>query len=176
MNLTRQVVMLPTEKASKIHLVSPEDEISVNYEDKDDKLVPLKHSKLIFTDEATEFGFPPQHLYITSNEEIKEGDWCINKNRDTLHIITQIHKGERIVEESWEKVIATTDKLFIKDKSYEHIAIIPESFIKAFVESNGTIKEVLVKYEEIVSKSMDKGKFPNITKLKTNPDNTIIIK
>ena len=57
----------------------------------------------------------PKHLYILDTEtEIKEGDWCINKNRDTLY---QIKTG-LASDNDWNKVIATTDDslLWIEDK------------------------------------------------------------
>ena len=28
----------------------------------------------------------PQHLYITSDEEIKEGDWCIDINNELFYV------------------------------------------------------------------------------------------
>ena len=56
MKKTHKVVMLPTEKASHIHFVTPKDNIGDNYEKVHDKLVPLKTNKLLYTDNTTEYG------------------------------------------------------------------------------------------------------------------------
>jgi len=108
-----------------------------------------------------------QYLYITSsNEEIKEGDW---KYCSKTNYITQYKETKDSVvneRECCKKIIATTDKSLIYNPigSRFNIPQIPESFIKAFVESNGTIKEVLVRYNQFDSKEII-----------INPDNTINI-
>ena len=61
-------------------------------------------------------GFP-QHLYILSDDKIKEGDWFINrqyfadgfvKNNEASYAIWQ-HNGEIIPNSEPKKIIATTD-------------------------------------------------------------------
>ena len=47
-------------------------------------------------------------IYFLSNEPIKEGDWCINKNRDTLYQLNNITISRAGVE-FWDKIIATTN-------------------------------------------------------------------
>lgn len=101
----------------------------------------------------------PHHLYLTSDEDIKEGDWFFNPatnevlfaskdmlswNSDT----TQQHKG-------WRKIIATTNPdLQIIPKFYRspenknnNVPKIPQSLIEYFVQQQGNVKEVLVEYE-----------------------------
>jgi len=49
-----------------------------------------------------------QHLYIISDDEIKEGDWYLNSlNTYTIH---QHFKGEKLPNYGVKKIIASTDK------------------------------------------------------------------
>ena len=45
-----------------------------------------------------------QHIYITSDEEIKEGDWF-------LHLFNTLHKaGGNLIDKDFRKIILTTDQ------------------------------------------------------------------
>lgn len=122
MKKTFKVVMLPTEKASHIHFVTPKDNIGDNYEKVNGKLVPLKTNKLLYTDNTTEYGFPPQHLYIISDDEIKEGDWVYDSSSlpqdapiKRIRIIDDTHytlygDTSRNLKCHYKKIVATTDK------------------------------------------------------------------
>lgn len=97
-----------------------------------------------------------QHLYILSDEEIKEGDWCVNKNLDTVY---QIGNGD---SSNWLKVIATTDKALGLNKYDQQIVErwgnsknqLPqpsEGFLDVYVDfynRGKPITEVMVEYEE----------------------------
>jgi len=102
-----------------------------------------------------------QHLYLTSDEEIKKGDFFINTSSKTIHQsngteIFDYRKGNQVNF----KIIATTDeylKLRIDNSIGEYIDItnmqipqIPKSFVSEYVA--GTIEKVLVAYEEDVIK------------------------
>jgi hypothetical protein len=52
-----------------------------------------------------------QNIYITSDEEIKEGDWVLNQKSCEVYIITNIN--ELVSYE--KKIILTTDQDLIKD-------------------------------------------------------------
>lgn len=147
-----QIVMLPTEKASEVYLGKNNILIS-----------STKQSSIMSKNDD----FINQHLYIVSNEEIKEGDYLynpatneilfasvemLNWNNDT----SQEHKG-------WKKVIATTDKLCIQNngsiklsnKIYtlnNYLPLIPELFIQAYIEAYNEDKvitgEVYIETEE----------------------------
>lgn len=129
-----------------------------------------------------------QHLYILSDEEIKEGDWCINPITKLPFQVKVIERNRLVYPENSKKIIATTDKLEISN-NFEYTQLlpsddfkfylpqIPQSFIEYFVteyNKGNIITEVMVEYEEIV------GDEPFRThlgfKLKINPDNTINIK
>lgn len=140
-----------------------------------------------------------QHLYFLSNEEIKEGDWCLvtingGKNYHVWKYVShngksdysyidlrgQIHKWG--VKER-NKIIATTDEsLKIPYDSTTPISkdwggkLLPRpsnEFLKKYCELGG-IDEVLVEYEEY-----DWNEYTDTywnSKLKVAPDNTITIK
>ena len=138
------------------------------------------------------------HLYITSDEEIKEGDWGMGfavgiNNVGRGHFLFK-HDGSipskvNALAEGSKKIIATTDKSiyysgyskhsknsYMESSGVGYLPQIPESFIKAYVEAQGNIKEVLVEYEPYYDNPNtatlnDKFNF----RLKTRPDNTIII-
>ncbi len=117
-------------------------------------------------DVKKDLSLKPQHLYLISNDKIKEGDWVYN----VLDNIVCEHKGLLIPSDSiinYKKVIASTDpKLINRQKEWgmavmystskegtEHwfttydMPTFSEDFIKAYVKANG-IDEVMVRYED----------------------------
>ena len=97
-----------------------------------------------------------QHLvFIPIGEKIKEGDYYINGGDEIVHacdISEKAHSDPSKISYpiAWEKIIATTDKSFLVNKSneletnYDYLPNIHESFIKEYVKSNGEIDKVLV--------------------------------
>ena len=76
----------------------------------------------------------PQHIYITSDEEIKEGDWWLNLKTNDADKCT--HKSEVLLynSEKYEhikKIILTTDQDLIKDG----VQAIPDDFLEWFVKN-----------------------------------------
>jgi hypothetical protein len=122
------------------------------------------------------------HLYITSNDELKDGDWCYDVE------LKQIDKYSNtwceLAKQNARKIIATTDELKLKDISrplgvYQILPSPSENFIKAYIEAynNGNvIEDILIEVEEIKG---DLGIILSLTnedfKLKLK-DNNIIIK
>lgn len=114
-------------------------------------------------------------LYITSDEEIKEGDWficnqaaqqCVEVRKDsdyTYKIINKFNGEIQYHSKHWkDKIIATTDTSLRRmgDDGIVDIALgleisyIPESFIKYFIEEynkGNVITDVLVEYEKILN-------------------------
>jgi hypothetical protein len=112
----------------------------------------------------------PIHLYITTDEEIKKGDWYVLGNlvRQALGNLGKPDEGKFL------KIIATTDPSIsaYDDGSWDiknhiqHPYTLPQpsqDFIKSYCESGG-IDEVLVEYWE-----------GTVNKPKTDADNCIII-
>ena len=131
--------------------------------------------------------FQKQHLYILSDNEIKEGDWYYDEENN---IIDQLHKNELPMSYD-EKVITSTDSSLLQLKSYKSganinmsLPSIPQSFIDLFVSEynkGNKIKEVMVEYEQYWPyNEKNKGQItPPIDpeyKPKLNSDNTINIK
>jgi hypothetical protein len=78
-----------------------------------------------------------QHLYITSDEEIKKGDWCINLNSSYEHkelcrIDNQIEleRYAQKIGNDCKKIILTTDQDLIKDGVQE----IDDTFLEWFAK------------------------------------------
>jgi hypothetical protein len=70
----------------------------------------------------------PQHIYITVDEEIKEGDWCIHLT--TLNI-SKHHSKDNNLTQGWNKIILTTDPDLIKDG----VQAIDDEFLEWFVKN-----------------------------------------
>ena len=72
-------------------------------------------------------GFKPQHIYITSDEEIKEGDWYL----DTT--VNVIFKNDKLFLNGtgYKKIIFTTDQDLIKDG----VQAIDDEFLECFVKN-----------------------------------------
>jgi len=164
MKKTVKVVMLSTsEKASTLYLTLR------------DKL--CQGSNLSLSNGCTGDN---QHLYLTSDEEIKVGDWYIVGT-----FLTRCQKEELgHIKSGFDKIIATTDKsLLLPNISFKdwdgktrQLPQIPESFIKAYVEAynaGNPITEVNLEMEDYwinVGHSMDVAYKP-----KLRDDNTVII-
>jgi len=129
-----------------------------------------------------------QHLYITSDEEIKDGDniLIIKSHKDLLKndIIKYNSSIQSIDINNCKKIIATTDKsLIYKDKDDEILGRcqLPQpstQFIKAYIEAynNGKpITKVMVEYNEFLEMNDPTGKYTTY-ELKRDKDNTITIK
>jgi len=173
MKKTFKVVILPTEKATK-------DSSIFKYPDNQLLNSPMGN----------------QHLYIISDDEIKEGDWyLVNQYGNGLLLATKPATIEDIKYQhkfECKKIIATTDKsLTTKETVYPEELIHPlpqpsESFIQKYIENYNkgeVIKEVMVecdsKFETI---QFGQAGFPEDDvsswndKPKVNPkDNTINI-
>lgn len=111
-------------------------------------------------------GFRPQHLYILSSEEIKEGDWVLTKKYNnpvkankfiksigwyySNTLVDDICSGKKIIATTNESLIELYDKQTNLGISKNWIKQLPrpsDDFIKAFVEKQGKIDKVLVEYQ-----------------------------
>ena len=182
-----QVVVLPIRELSNISLSN-------------------KHNTLVYNNDKhdTLSMFTNQHLYIISDDEIKEGDWHLNADKNvvtnttryTLYKATKIKLDfikklqEKNSDCKFYKIIATTDtSLEIVSKGinpvYEKLPQPSQQFIEKYIEEynkGNIITDVLVEYETLKTTANNKhfgeGHIYSITnKLKINPkDNSIAIK
>lgn len=85
----------------------------------------------------------PQNIHITSDEEIKKGDWVIWFGRDNLPFLKKVigeRDGEWLISSTYDmwveknkvkKIILTTDPDLIKDG----VQAIPDEFLQWFVKN-----------------------------------------
>lgn len=116
------------------------------------------------------------HLYILSNDEIKEGDMVmricdnlIHKQHSDLTVLNNLAK-----EGLFKKAIASTDKsLNLPQPSQQFI----EKYISEY-NKNNKIEEIMVEYKDNMDTfKIEEGHFCIELDLKVNPkDNTITIK
>ena len=140
-----------------------------------------------------------QHLYITSDEDIKEGDQflvsetelqkCLSVSTEGKIFSTELDLNDPLgedyyyyIKEETKKIIATTDTtLTFNDGVYtRYLPTISEGFIKKFIESyntNDPITEVMVEYEgkSGIILSYGRGIIPPDIHLKVDENNSIII-
>jgi hypothetical protein len=72
-----------------------------------------------------------RNIYITSNEEIKEGDWVISNYGELIKISYKGRKVKQNVNEFCKKIILTTDQDLIKDGVQD----IDDDFLEWFVKN-----------------------------------------
>ncbi len=102
---------------------------------------PIK--KLIYEDKPVDRMFhSPQHLYFTS-KKYKQGDWIIRNNIVFKATIVDMDEVDVV------SILATTNESLRLE-----IPSIQQSFLKSYVKSNGSIKEVWVEQEEIYSERL----------------------
>lgn len=168
-----QVVMLATDKQSSI----------VQHIHKNINTLHYRYNNNLYQHED----YINQHLYITSNDEIKEGDWIYDRAHDRIIQFDNLVVNGGSCSDHCVKIIATTNSslkiwshtCFSGEEIYNKLPQIPDSFIKEYVESNGTIKEVEVEMEETTPMQKTINDMTKqilfTSQVKTNPDNTIII-
>ncbi len=121
--------------------------------------------------------YTPQHLYLISDDEIKEGDWVIANGKLGKYSIDEENRTHDVASEEGiypfkdcqyiKKVIASTDNLRVYDDECEmpasyRIPKFSEDFIKAYVKANGKIDEVMVEYTEEKDCWRSRDKFDTI--------------
>jgi hypothetical protein len=109
----KNIHLLPTDKASRLcYVICTEKSTLTLFEDE------MEKGKRFF----------PQNIYITSDEEIKERDWCLDSKKNIIvswgwpHTTTTPH---------FKKIILTTDQDLIKDG----IQSIDDEFLEWFVKN-----------------------------------------
>lgn len=131
-----KVIMLRNEKA-KIHLVM----------DKELILCDIECNKSPQHD--------PQHLYILSDDEIKEGDWVIANGTpyQVLDILDNSYKTKLCWVSNVNKIISSTDKSL-------NLPYPSESFVNKYIEKynkNEKIDVVMVEYDNTITTNQGLG-------------------
>ena len=150
-----KVVMLPTEKSSI------QNEYKLTH-------TPGEHLNVC-----------AKHLYLTSDDEIKEGDWYINVLLGGGKLYNKRDNPNKSLPEH-KKVIASTDselkwtddnEILVIDHFHGRLPTFSEDFIKAYVEAGG-IDKVMVEYEEYKIKAFAGGEG---IRLKLTDNNEVVI-
>lgn len=181
-----KVVMLPTtnEKAIRPLIINP----SIG---KNGRMELTKHEHNYPADDYQRAGYKTVYLYITSDEEIKEGDWYLNN--DVLFRADDVFDDGNNPNQNKDnkKIIATTDSslkgkwnhtCFSGEEMYDKLPQPSQQFIEKYIEcynKGQIITDVLVEYEEyaVGNYGMSDGEPTIDIRLKVNPkDNTITIK
>lgn len=126
----------------------------------------------------------PQHLYITSSEEIKENDWVTYKNKEIYQnrcgVLGSLLGSKDFIKKYCRKIIATTDEtlhLTFNNGKTNLKFVLPkpsDSFISKYIEEynkGNQITDVLVEYKWNGGRAGDYEMIPKI-----DSNNTITIK
>ena len=148
-----KVVMLPTNQKAKEGMIYLKPKIGIFNE-----IASENHNNGVYD-------CKPQHLYIISDDEIKEGDWCINtggniKDSFPFRVTKEVMNNKFI-----KKIIATTDSSLEINSNFDYNHLLPnkndfrfylpqpsEQFIQKYIEEynrGNIITDVLVEYELI---------------------------
>ena len=79
-------------------------------------------------------GISAENIYITSDEEIKYGDWCLDLINNTIYVATKVvvHNLKSLEYEQYiKKITLTTDQDLIKDG----VQAIDDDFLEWFVKN-----------------------------------------
>lgn len=174
-----QVIMLPTKNIDQGIYLNPVPSINIIH----------------FWDFRISNSYIAQHLYIISDDRIKEGDYALDI---TTNLIQKVVDYTGYLEDNkngakWKKIIATTDTSLTNELYHPNLGtniktILPQpsqQFIEKYIEEYNKglpIKEIMVEYENIMCPNEPKcincySKCLIGQKLKINPkDNTITIK
>jgi len=117
-------------------------------------LIPTEKTSRLFKDDFDKYfisinidqeqnHFKPQNIFITSDEEIKEGDWVLLPN-ESIEKMSHLDIIDYLDSESFatKKIILTTDQDLIKDG----VQAIDDTFLEWFV-NNPTCEEVEIEKE-----------------------------
>lgn len=135
---------------------------------KDRSEILITNNKLLYKGNRMENSDINQHLYIISDDEIKEGDWCLTPIEEGVQYVIKA-KGSNY-NKLCKKIIATTDKsleLYTTKGKGVLVTNLPQpsqSFIKAFVKAGG-IDKVLVEYEKDIPFG---NKYVNLSNIKNS--------
>jgi hypothetical protein len=133
MEKKRNLWVIPTDKPSQLYAKDG------NYK--------LANSTMAMDWYISSVGYEPQNIYITSDEEIREGDWCyqvelkdgkVDKCYDVTLYHTWTNNGVDKTRK-YRKIILTTDQDLVKDG----VQGIDDDFLEWFVK-NPSYESVLV--------------------------------
>ena len=119
--------------------------------DKPSRLAILHNGKFhIGTSWKKDFNVNPQNIYITNDEEIKEGDWFINTANNFISFASEEDKD--LNNFSYVKKIILTDN---KDLIKDGVQAIPDEFLEWFIK-NPSCEVIEVEREKSIGYAGDR--------------------
>lgn len=135
---------------------------------------------------GTENTIIPQHLYIVSNEKIKESDWFIDLKDNTIWQNKAKESMRKSIFPECKKIIATTNEYIgytdIRVSPVKNFCTYPQpsdSFIKKYIEEynkGNIITKVLVEYKKATYEDWIKTAEPVKDSIKVDLNNCITVK
>ncbi len=133
----KNIHIVPTDKPSRLLLDKEEN-----------RLLPLQYEPVFMEHQNL---VENQNIYITSDEEIKEGDWCLldhnvgqstgysvlkclNADIENGEYLFQDKDGDKFTTGRCDKIILTTDKDLIKDG----VQAIDDEFLEGYIKTQVT--------------------------------------
>lgn len=126
----KNIHLLPTNKPSRLVIDTIENKLYYQ---------PILHNKTV--------NVLTQHIYITSDEKIKEGEWCILLENHYVHGGVGKYNTNKAVDfglhntSFFKKIILTTDQDLIKD----NVQAVDDEFLEWFVK-NPSCESVEIKW------------------------------
>lgn len=172
-----KVVMLPTEKESDVNIWLNKNNQKPRIENYEPRI--------------ENFGWINQHLYLISDDEIKDYDWVYLSTDAVIGVFKVVNidfdrnihlQGETTSyqQSNLKKIVATTDTSITFDYSTPgelFTPTIPTSFIQAYIKAYNESKPI----KEVDLEMQFTGMIDNfqtglaIESIKTRPDNTVIV-
>ena len=106
-------------------------------------------NKLVLRTPITQWHGVSQNIYITNDDKIKEGDWCLDINGKIFK-----HENHFPISIGQRKIIITTDPELIEDG----VQVIDDTFLKWFI-NNPTCEYVEVEDFPTTEKYNSKGEY-----------------
>jgi hypothetical protein len=94
--------------------------------------------------------FTNQNIYITSDEEIKEGDWFISLYSNSIQ--RELKLDWTLNKDAYKKIILTTDQDLIKDG----VQAIDDTFLEWFVKNPSCEEVEVAKTNKLIDNYADK--------------------
>ena len=139
----KNIHILPTDKPSRL----AGSEYITNVQGIDKRVFKFKlWNKFIDNKDLKAVGYIPHNIYITNDEEIKEGDWFYCPTTDIVNHCESDYHSKKLIKPKRFKIILTTDPDLIKDG----VQAIDDDFLEWFVK-NPSCEEVEVKESLIVN-------------------------
>jgi hypothetical protein len=132
----KNIHVLPTPNPSRLMIDTIENKLY---------LQPILHDKTV--------NVLTHNIYITSDEQIKEGDWCMSLCDDESYEDIYQCKNIGLVDDEDKKIILTTDQDLIKDG----VQAIDDEFLQWFVNNPSCESVEVLKYKSNNMRKMNLG-------------------